>query len=477
MSKTKQVRGREDARAVDTSNRVSPARLSAFDMLRRVETESAFAAPLLAAIDERLSTADRALVYELVLGVLRNQLWLDRVIEFFAGRAAEKLDAAVRVSLRLGVYQLRFLTRIPASAAVNESVALVRRGRLRSAAPFVNAVLRRATREIDFNPAANVEDEVERLAVETSHPVWMLERWRDAFGYDETAKLAHANNRTPPVAFRINLEDESEAILNRLSETGADVEQSKVAPQAWRVKGAGRLLRELAACGKIYLQDEASQLVAHVVAPRAGERILDVCAAPGSKTTHLRVVGDDVKFIVAGDLHVHRLQTLRSLAERQNLNRIWAIAYNAEAEFVNDENGTGENSAASLRSQLPFHAESFDCALVDAPCTGTGTLRHNPEIRWRITPSDVQELARKQQKILRNAASCVRGGGRLIYSTCSLEREENEAVVKEFLRTHADWKLAPIDAFSPLQNGEGMLRTFPHRDDADGFFIAALARR
>lgn len=463
------------ARAGETRERVSPARIAAFEILRRVESENAFAAPLLAAMSESLSGVDRALVYELVMGVLRRRLWLDCVIEFFAGRSIEKMDAGVRLALRLGLYQMRFLGRVPDSAAVNESVALVRQARLKSAAGFVNAVLRRAGREAGYDPTVKAKTDAERIAIRTSHPLWLIERWSASFGASEAASLAEANNYTPPVAFRINDKDESKILaeLNAVETmTEVMIERSAITPRAWRVKGAGATLQNMARDGRIYLQDEASQLVAHIVAPQRGESILDVCAAPGSKTTHISVLGEadvigsdgavsdgvrgNIK-VVAGDLHLHRLRVLRELAGRQSLERIYPVVYDAERA-------------------LPFRDGSFDAVLVDAPCSGTGTLRHNPEIRWRIKPSDIDDLAGRQGRILANAAMLVRDGGRLIYSTCSIEREENERVVEGFLSVNHEWRVERPKVPESLVTNDNFARTFPHRDDTEGFFIAVMRR-
>ncbi|MCA1555862.1 MAG: 16S rRNA (cytosine(967)-C(5))-methyltransferase RsmB, partial [Acidobacteria bacterium] len=387
----------------------------------------------LASATGELRADDRALCYELVLGVLRRQLWLDKLIEHYAGRPAERLDAPVRRALRLGLYQLRFLTRTPPSAAINESVNLAHEARLRSAASFINAVLRRATREPHYDPAAHAATELERLALATSHPVWLLERWMKFFGASEAESFARANNRTPPVAFRVNLlRAGGGEVFERLSAAGVEVKPSPIAREAWRVEGMGgrtasSLLRELAGEGRIYLQDEASQLIAGVLDARAGERVLDVCAAPGSKTTQIAARAGDRAFVVAGDRYGHRLRTLRESAARHGLDNIQTIAYDAEVDA------------------LPFAGRSFERVLVDAPCTGTGTLRHNPEIRWRIAPADISELAARQRRILANAARTVAVGGRLVYSTCSVEPEENESVVSAFLETHPAFKLIQPD--------------------------------
>jgi 16S rRNA (cytosine967-C5)-methyltransferase len=436
---------------------VSPARRAAFEILRRVEEEGAFAAPLLAGVG--LAAEDRALCYELVLGVLRRQLWLDRAAGHFARRDAAKLDPPVRRALRLGLYQLRFLSRVPARAAVNESVNLVHAARLRSAAPFVNAVLRRADRERDFDPSAGLSDPLERAAVETSHPAWLVKRWAEAFGFEEAQALARADNENAPAAFRVNPAREgADSVVERLRAAGVVVSPSKLAPGAWRVGAGGAALRELAESGAVYMQDEASQLVAHVLGARPGERVLDACAAPGSKATQAAALAEDRALVVAGDLHAHRLRVVAESAARQGLKSVRPVVLDAERG-------------------LPFADGAFDRVLVDAPCTGTGTLRHNPEIRWRVTPADIADLSRRQRRILSEAARVLRPGGRLVYSTCSVEREENEEVVADLLRARPDFRQreaapAPPHALLP----DGAARTWPHRDDADGFFVAAFER-
>jgi 16S rRNA (cytosine967-C5)-methyltransferase len=446
-----------------SARRVSPSRRAAFEVLRRVEEEGAFASSLLASEGVELRADDRALCYELVLGCLRRQLWLDKLIEHYAKRDPQRLDAPVRRALRLGLYQLRFLTRIPQSAAVNESVNLAYEARLRSAANFINAVLRRATREPDYDPATQATTELERLSIAASHPAWLVERWMKFFGAGEGENFAHANNQTPPVAFRVNSHGANpEEVLERLRRAGVEVQPSRIAPHAWRIEGAGgasaaSLLRALVSEGAIYLQDEASQLVAHVLGARAGERVLDVCAAPGSKTTHIAALSNDEAFVVAGDIYTHRLRTLGESAARQNLKNVRLIAYDAET------------------APLPFAAGAFARVLVDAPCTGTGTLRHNPEIRWRITQAGIAELASRQRRILAHASQAVAPGGRLVYSTCSVEPEENEEVVSAFLETHPAFELIQPDVPEHLLTTEGTAaRTWPQRDGTDGFFVAAF---
>jgi len=380
------------------------------------------------------------------------------LIEHFAKRRSDKIDLPVKLALRLGLYQLRFLSRVPPSAAVNESVNLVRAAGLRSAASFANAVLRHATREPDYDPTAGVESAAEKLAIETSHPLWLIERWASAFGFAETEALARANNEPAPVSFRFTQRrQDRKQIIEELESQGAQVSPSKIAPDAWRVEGAGGAVRKLSRDGLIYLQDEASQLVAHLLGAQPGDRVLDVCAAPGSKTTHLAALAPQA-LIIAGDLHAHRLRTLNQLAKQQGTDNIAPVACDAT-------------------QRLPFADASFDRVLVDAPCSGTGTLRRNPEIRWRLNAAEIAELSSKQISILNNAAAMVRPGGRLIYSTCALEPEEDEMVVERFAKEHNEYAPVRLAAANDLQTETGAIRTWPHRHGTDGFFVAAFERR
>jgi len=405
--------------------------------------------------------SDRALCYELVLGVLRRQLWLDHLIEHYAERAPSRLDAPVTRALRLGLYQLRFLSRVPPSAVVNEAVNLAYRSRVSSAAGFINAVLRRALKEPQYDPAQSLTDPLERLSVETSHPRWLIERWTKAFGQDATEEFAHANNETPPTAFRIvAARSKGRDVVEELRAAAEELSPSEIAHGAWRIHGAGALVRKLAQEGLIYVQDEASQLVAQVLDAKASERVLDVCAAPGSKTTHIADRAEGLKVIVAGDLYEHRLRAVLESAGRQKARSVRCVAYDATRA-------------------LPFAEGSFDRVLVDAPCTGTGTLRRNPEIRWRISERDIRDLSLRQRAILQSASRMLRpGGGRLVYSTCSVEPEENESVVASFLAEEgAAFRQVSVPVPERLLTAAGAARTWPQRDRTDGFFIAAFERR
>ncbi len=374
----------------------------------------------------------------------------------------DKLDLPVLLALRMGLYQMRFMTRIPARAAINESVEIVKQERLVSAASFVNAVLRRAAKETGFDPTESITGELEKLSIAASHPRWLLQKWMDEFGFQETEKLALANNQIPRASFRLNHPGD-ESTLKELESSGAEFAGSELVPNCFIATKPNKTLYEFAEQGKIVLQDEASQLVAHLAQLEKGESFFDVCAAPGNKTTQIineareRGALVDEGFYAAGDLHPRRIETLRRNLERAGTKNVKVFEYDA------------------VRS-LPFEAETFDCILVDAPCTGTGTIRHNPEIRWSLKAEDFVELATKQRKILVNAAKMLKKGGRIIYSTCSLEKEENEDVVEEFLREHSEFKIVIPDIADELKTEEGYLRTFPHRNNTDGFFAAVLKK-
>ena len=393
------------------------------------------------------------------MGVLRRQLWLDRLTEYYADRKLADLDVAIRIILRLGLYQLRFLSRVPASAAVNESVNLVNFARLRSAGGLVNAVLRRATREPDVDPAKTIIDSIEKISLATSHPAWLIERWTKAFGSEEAEALARANNESAPVAFRVvQNRGQSSDVIEQLRRLGAGLFPSQIVNGAWRISGGGSLLSDLVAEGRIYLQDEASQLVAGVLQAQPGHRVLDLCSAPGSKTTQIADTTSDSATIIASDVHEHRLRTVVHTARAHRLSSIHCVALDG------------------LRA-LPVGRNAFDRVLVDAPCSGTGTLRHNPEIRWRISPGDIQDLSQRQKQLLSNAAATVKPGGRLVYSTCSVEIDENEDVRQAFLENNPSFRAAELPLDLSLITSLGAARTWPHRQDTDGFFICAFERK
>lgn len=422
---------------------ISPSRIAAFECLIAIDLRTSFSSDALAGAEEKLGDKDRGLCHEIVLGSLRRQIYLDRLIAKFAG--AKKLDRAVRVALRMGIYQLLFLDRVPAFSAINESVELVRRAKKASATGFVNAILRRITRvglDLTF------DDDIDKISVETSHPRWLIERWIDEFGYERTIELAHANNTEPPLAFRRTTRSR-DVDLGEVGRASANVEGCLLG------SGNSRRLLELERAGLVYFQDESSQLVASAVKAIEGETILDVCAAPGSKTGMIAASGGGR--VVAGDVTGSRLATLGSNLEKQGVSGVRLCQYDAS-------------------SDLPFADAAFDIVIVDAPCSGTGTIRHNPEIRYSLSSDDFERHSSKQLKIALNASKTLKIGGRMIYSTCSLEREENEDVIKKLLEIDPGLKVTSPKVGERFITDEGFARTFPDRDDMDGFFIAQLTR-
>ncbi len=459
------------------SMQLTAARKAAFEVLWRVEREGAYATHLLASSHyEYLSPEDHALAQELTLGVLRWRAQLDFLIERHAGRRLSKLDLAVIIALRLGLYQLNFLTRIPPHAAIDESVKLVKEKELQSAAPFVNAVLRaaqRAGREEARAAIGSIADPLARLSIETSHPAWLLERWVRRFGVDEARALALANNTAPRAAFRFNPLRQDEAQTRAwLLEHGISMRASSLAPQAAVIESGTLSARsEPVQKGWVYLQGEASQLVAHLAAANLNSsdrhlKALDLCAAPGSKTTQMASLLPADALIVAADLHLHRLRLTREIAARLDVSHLNLIQLDATRP-------------------LPFiEPGNFDTVLVDAPCSGLGTLQPHPEIKWRVSLQKIRELAALQREMLVNAASQVRLGGLLIYAVCTTEPEEGEEVITWFRSQHSEYRDLTRERLielgldpTPLLTSSHGARTFTHRQGVESFFVCVLWKR
>jgi len=457
---------------------VSPARTAAFDILLRVERHDAYASELLHARQfENLSLPDHALATELVMGVLRWRSLLDDRLSAASAHKLARLDVEVLVALRIAAYQMLFLSRIPARAAINESVDLVKRARKRSAVPFANAVLRKLA-AFSTDGAAETSASTSRedryatalgsigaatnsasVAQLSAHPLWLVERWAREFGFD-AAKLVCLHDQSVPVA-TIRLSDP--ALENDLRGEEVQLGPGALLTSARRIL-SGNITRTRAfAEGRVALQDEASQLVALLVGH--GSRLLDCCAAPGGKTTILATRNPDAT-VIASDLHPHRARLLGGLVRSA---KVRVLAADARA--------------------LPL-AASFDRILVDVPCSGTGTLARNPEIKWRLQPDDLADLQSRQLAILLSAMSHLAPKGRLAYSTCSLEPEENSQVVEKALVAEPSFRLIDCRAALEQLTKEGelstdnldsllsgkFLRTIPGVLPVDGFFAAILAR-
>lgn len=447
--------------------KMTPARAVAIRALYRVNEEGGYANLLLPQMlaREGLSRKDRALATELVYGTLRWQKRLDWIIGAFSRRPLQQLDPWVRNILRLGAYQLCFLEGIPPHAAIYETVQLMKNYGHRGSVAFVNGVLRSILREgkkVQF-PRAE-EDPAAHLSVFYSHPQWLVERWLSRWGFAETKALLAANNQSPPLGIRVNtLKISPAGLKEQLQAEGFQVSSGRYFPEALVVENATSL-GQLAAfrAGLFQVQDEASQLVAHVLAPRPGEKILDVCAAPGGKTTHIAQIMGDVGTICAGDIHSHKVDLIRENCRRLGIKSVRVVARDARK--------WGEDC------QGAFHR-----VLVDAPCSGTGVLRRRPDARWRKRPADLEKLPALQLEILRGVAACVAAGGTLVYSTCSLEWEENQGVIQAFLQEEPSFSLVDLTPYLPpglraSTAREGYIHLLPHQHGTDGFFVARMER-
>jgi 16S rRNA (cytosine967-C5)-methyltransferase len=448
---------------------IAPARTAAFTALRDVNAGRADLPAALAAVRPTLQDErDRALATDLVTGTLRWQRQLDHLIEHFAKRPIGKLDFDVLQILRLAAYQLLHLDRVPAAAAVNDAVAMTRRARKTSAAGLVNAVLRGLSRNMHRLPLPLRPpdgDPLPYLEVSLSHPGWLAHRWLGRYGFDATETWEKFNNAAAPLTIRVNrLKTDAETLTRALEGHGVAVEPARYAPDGLIVTGGNPLRTPLAGTGQFFLQDEASQLVALLGAPEPGMKVLDTCASPGGKTTAMAAMAGDRAEIVATDVRSARVQLLRETVAASGAQNIRVLQ-------------------ADLEAGLPF-APEFDVVFVDAPCSGLGTVRRDPDIRWRRTEGDLAPLADAQVKMIRNAADVVRPGGRLIYSTCSSEPEENERVVERFLDANSHFaqvdlrtaKPLGFDALAPVLDEDGVLRTSPHRHGLEAFYGAVLRR-
>jgi 16S rRNA (cytosine967-C5)-methyltransferase len=462
---------------------ISQARTIAFDVLLRVAKQNAYADEVLrAALEPTVKTEDAGLATELALGVLRWQRLIDFIIDRYLKKSANIADVEVRIALRLGVYQLMFLDRVPARAAVHESVELVKRARKRSAANLVNAILRKAAKEPlpGNSPAESVARLLpadlplaDRLGIQYSHPTWMVERWLRIYGEERTRSLLQANNRVPVLSgYLLDPHRKGDATLS-LQQAGCRIQPGRLLRDAWVLEGGNPGASEAVRQGWVVLQDEASQAVAHLVAADPGNSVLDLCSAPGGKTLLLARAAGAKGRVVAVDLHEHRVRAMRERLELAGVRNVETIVL---------------DGGQPLPFEPPFD-RGFDRILVDVPCSGTGTLARHPELRWKLYAEDLCELHDRQARLLRNALPHLAPRGRLVYSTCSLEPEENESVVREVLVAsgnayHLIDPRATIERFLPesvtLQKvvcADGFFRTFPPEHGTDGFFASVIERR
>ncbi len=436
------------------------ARALAIEVLARVEATDAWLTPVL---DARLSESvlrdarDAALVTELCYGATRRRLTLDYALAAVSDRRLSTLEDKVLAALRVGAYQL-FYGRMPARAAVAETVQALKEVGLARAAGFVNAVLRKLS-ALPAQPLPPAEPEAPFLSVRESHPAWLVERWLGAFGQERTLAMLAADNQPPPLVLRANgTRTTREELLALLDEAGLRPRPTDCAPSGLSLQAPGRVesllgFRE----GLWQVQDEAAQLVVHYAEVPQGARVLDVCAAPGGKTCQLAERGP----VVALDIQPRKLEAVRAEAARLGLSAQVSLR------------------AHDATKPLPADLGPFQVVLLDAPCSGLGTLRRNPELRYRRLPEDIPRLAALQQTLLEVAQAAVPSGGLLVYAVCSTEAEEGPQQVQHFLQAFPDFKLeTPQGPLAPrLPMEAGCLRTLPGPEGRDGFFAARLRRR
>lgn len=439
----------------------------AVDILNQVGRSSGFAEDLLNLELERQTlsgTVNGRLLTHLVYGTLRMQGHLDWILARLYRGNYEKMEDSVKNILRTGLYQLRFSNRLPSFAVVDEAVKIAK-----SLAPatsgLINAVLRGYLRNADKILFPSPESHpAESIFTRHSHPRWLVELWLDAFGAQETETICQANNELPPLTLRVNtLKTDREALLEMLKNENFSCTPTQFSPDGITLHDPPHPVQKTTFFqqGLLRIQDEAAQLVSLLVCPKQNSLILDVCAGSGGKTTHLAALMKNEGRIVALDGDAGKIARLKKDAARMGISMI-------------------ESGQANLLSPLPAKwIDKFDAVFVDAPCSGTGTLRRNPEIKWRLHSGDIEHFKNMQITILQNAAAAVKKEGRLVYCTCSVLPSENEYVIGKFLADFPQFRVErPTDEIlQSLTSRRGYFQTFPHRHSLDGFFGAVLSRR
>ncbi|KJH72482.1 16S rRNA (cytosine(967)-C(5))-methyltransferase [Aliterella atlantica] len=411
-----------------------------------------------------LNTSDRRLVTELVYGSTRRMRSLDALIDQLATKKAEKQPPNLRAILHLGFYQLRYLNHIPPSAAVNSTVELAKKNGFPGLTGFVNGLLRQYIRlsVAGNDPLKLPEDPVERLGILHSFPNWIVEVWLKEFGFEATEQLCIWFNQTPALDLRINpLLASTEQVETALQSTGITVNRVPHLPQALRLSGSTGAVQNLPgfSAGWWTVQDSSAQLVSHLLAPQPNEVVIDACAAPGGKTTHIAELMQDRGTIWACDRTASRLKKLKANCDRLQLHSIQICV------------GDSRNFTQFI--------DTADRVLLDVPCSGLGTLHRHADARWRQTPATIQELTALQSELLAQAAKYVKVGGILVYATCTLHPQENEGIIRPFLANNPHWQIEAPPADSPyvsFATKEGWIKVLPYTQQMDGFFMVRLKK-
>ncbi len=443
----------------------APAREAAFRVLGAITAGRVdLGEALTRARDPLPDSRDRALATDLATGTLRWRGALDYQLQRFSAKPLAKLDAEVLDALRLGAYQILHLERVPISAVVNDSVALVKTSGLKSAAGFANAVLRRLARERAVLAWPDRGNLVEHLSVVHSHPAWLVRLWLDRYGEDATERWLRFNNQPPAMTLATNrLLGSREELMERLRVEEIETTPTLTAPFGLAVTSGRPLASAAFREGYCVVQDEASQIIPELLQTQPGHRVLDACAAPGGKTLAAAAQCFPAGQVVATDVRSRRVRLLAATVARGRAVNVHVVQIGAQSAF-------------------PFADDVFDRVLIDAPCSGLGTVRRDPDIRWRRDPSQFAALARTQLGLLERVRPLVAPGGRVVYSTCSSEPEENEAVIAAFLQTAPEFSVLTLDSaglpptITAMQTDEGYLRTSPEYG-LEAFFGAILLKR
>ncbi|WP_246059430.1 16S rRNA (cytosine(967)-C(5))-methyltransferase RsmB [Paenibacillus lautus] len=439
------------------------------NVLTQVEQEGAYSNLLLntALQKSSLAKSDAGLATELIYGTISRLNTLDYFLDKFVNKGVQKLQPWVRALLRISLYQVVYLDRIPDHAVVSEAVNLAKRRGHQGISGMVNGVLRNILRQKESMAIPENMPAAQRISLLHSHPQWLVERWIFQYGIETTEAICAANNEPPAVSVRVNTTMLSrEDMLTLMSSHGLDATPSSLSPYGIVVKGAGNMaLTDWYRDGMISIQDESSMLVAEAVKPEPGMRVLDCCAAPGGKSAHMGELMKDEGSIVANDIHAHKGKLISDQASRLGLDSISIV--------------TGD--ALDLVDR--FEPASFDRILLDAPCSGLGVIRRKPDLKWGKSQEDIHEIAALQLRLLESVSTLLRPGGLLVYSTCTIEPLENEGVVSAFLEGHSEFEIAEdgLGALSrleekSLQRGGG-IQILPQHYHSDGFYIARLGRR
>ncbi len=408
-----------------------------------------------------LDSRDAALATRLCFGVLQNQLLCDFYIEHFSSVKPRRMEEKVLLALRLGVYQILFLTKVPRSAAVNQSVELVRKhSKNKGATGLVNGILRSISRSADNLPKPDSTDPAQCLSICYSHPLWLVKRFLELLGREETEALLAANNGEPPTTLQVNTyRSDAATLLASLEKNGVSVQPHPWLSNCLTVTGTGDLERLSAfASGECYVQDAAARLAVLAADPKPGACVLDACAAPGGKSFAVAIAMENRGEVVSCDIHPHKIALITAGQERLGLGIISAMVQNGQERRAEWEN-------------------SFDLVLADVPCSGLGVIRKKPDIRYK-DPALLTGLPPVQAAILDNVSFYVKPGGVIVYSTCTLLPEENQQVVIAFLAAHPEFTAEPFRLPDPVGVvPDGMLTLWPHLHDTDGFFIARLRKK